>query len=149
MISHDPGRTRLAEIQEQLCQDVTTKARKELENHATNMEVESTDTAAIPNTMEARFIALEVGVTELKHQNAQFMSWFQETGERMQVTEQAVGELQQSMQQQQQDLSQLGSNFNHSVQTLKHDLSAEISNSFQAQMTQLTALLEKRPRQEY
>lgn len=139
----NPGKSRLAEIKEQLCEDVTQKVRQQLEEHAGNMEVDSGANNKDPAT-EARLQALEVGLTEIKQQNTQFLTWFHEAGDRMKQTEQAVGDLQHSMVQQQQDLQQLNTSVSHSVKSMKDELSREMSTSFQQQMTELTALLEKR-----
>lgn len=140
------GKTRLSEIKDQLCQDVTDKVRKELESHASSMEVDTNATPVLDSASNARIQALEVGVSELKQQNAQFLTWFHEAGDRMQKTEQSMGEMQQSLNQQQQDLQHLNTNFQSTVKQMKSDLSAELSSSFENQMTQLTALLEKRQR---
>lgn len=141
----NPGKTRLAEIKEQLCADVTSKVRQELETHATTMEVDPPNTAVTAEATEARFQALEVGVGELKQQNG----WFHEAGDRMQSTEQKMGDLQTTMNQQQQELHDLSHSVQHSVKALKNDLSQEMHNSFQTQMNQLTALLEKRQCREH
>ena len=137
------GRTRLAEIQDQLCQDVTTKIRKELEQHA-SMEVDGTALDTANAQTAARFQALEVGLTEVKQQNAQFLAWFGEAGERMKKSESTMGDMQQTMNKQQQDLHTLNQNVTKSMKSMKTEISQEISNSFQDQMTRLEALLEKR-----
>eukprot|EP00438_Fugacium_kawagutii_P015809 Skav206885 [mRNA] locus=scaffold3287:68732:72739:+ [translate_table: standard] len=141
--STNAGKSRLTEIKEQLCEDVTQKVRKALEAHANTMEVDS-DPNPKQQESEQRLQALEVGMTEIKQQNAQFLTWFHQAGDRMQANEKAVEELQTSMVQQQQELQQLNANVSHTVKNMKDDLSREMANSFQQQMTDLTALLEKR-----
>lgn len=96
--------------------------------------------------VETRIQALEVGVNELKQQNAQFMTWFQEAGDRMQKSEQTMWDMQHSLNKQQQDLQLLNGSVQQSLKSMKNELSHEMSSSFQNQTNQLMAMLEKRQR---
>eukprot|EP00438_Fugacium_kawagutii_P034912 Skav206373 [mRNA] locus=scaffold834:175796:187689:- [translate_table: standard] len=125
--SGNTGKTRLAEIQDQLCSEVKAKVQKELEQKAGEMEVDSDK--PINDAQEARFQALEVGMTELRQHNTQFLQWFHEAGDRMKSTEQAVTEVQHTLGQHQQEIHSLGNIFKSSVRTLKEDLSQELSSS--------------------
>ena len=75
-----PQKDRLSEIRTQLCDEVKTAVRKELEEHASAMD--TADSAPAPSTEhEDRVRALEVGLTEIKQQQGQFLNWFTEAGD--------------------------------------------------------------------
>ena len=96
---------------------------------------------------ETRIKALEVGLNELKGQNAQFSTWFQQAGERLQATESTMGAMQQTLNTHQNELHVLGSTFQSTMKTVKDDLSSEMNDSFNKQLSRLEALLEKKQRQ--
>eukprot|EP00438_Fugacium_kawagutii_P008055 Skav223964 [mRNA] locus=scaffold3540:259469:263778:+ [translate_table: standard] len=138
------GKTRLEELRDQLCTEVKDKVRQQLETHAANMEVDSGDGAN--SAHEARFQALEVGMNELKQQNSKFLSWFHEAGDRMKQTEQAVTEVQTTLQHHHDELQQFGGILASSVNSVKADLTREMKNAFDEQRGYMEALLEKRPK---
>lgn len=140
--SGNAGKTRLAEIKDQLCSDVTAKVRKELETHVGQMEVDS-DKQTNDQT-EARFQALEVGMQELKQHNTQFLQWFHEAGDRMKQTEKAVNDVQTTLGQHQLEIQQLGGIVKTTVTSLKEDMAREFSSGF----AHIEALLDKRQRTE-
>eukprot|EP00438_Fugacium_kawagutii_P019055 Skav215402 [mRNA] locus=scaffold271:65165:69367:- [translate_table: standard] len=140
--SGNAGKTRLEAIQTQLCSDVTAKVRRELETQAAQMEVDGEDKSSSNDKHESRFQALEVGMTELRQQNDQFMQWFHEAGERMQTTEQKVGEIHSTLTQHQNEIQGLGHVFKSTVATMKDDLSQEMSSNFSAHMNKLETLLD-------
>jgi predicted nucleic acid-binding Zn-ribbon protein len=113
--------------------------------HAAWKAVANTSHAA-GHPQEDQIQALEVGLTELKHQNAQFNSWFQQTGERMQATENAVTAVQHTLNTHQNEIHALGSTFQSTMKTIKTDLSNEMNDSFNKQLSRLEALLEKKQR---
>eukprot|EP00438_Fugacium_kawagutii_P025923 Skav202342 [mRNA] locus=scaffold2638:36667:46016:- [translate_table: standard] len=141
----NPGKTRLAAIQDELTTHVAAKVRKELETHA-QMEVDSDKSSN--DQHEARFQALEVSMEELKQQNSNFMNWFQEAGERMQGTEKAVLEVQHTLGQHHTEIQNMGGIFKNSVQALKDDLTSEMGSTLSQHMQKLEALIEKRARHE-
>ena len=96
---------------------------------------------------ETRIKALKVGLNELKGQNAQFSTWFQQAGERLQATESTMGAMQQTLNTHQNELHVLGSTFQSTMKTVKDDLSSEMNDSFNKQLSRLEALLEKKQRQ--
>ena len=121
---------------------------------------------------ELRMVALESGLNELKQQNGQFMQWFQQTGDRLQQNEQvmqemqsnaqnnagvlqtvssavanaekAIGEVHQTLNVHQQELSSIGTNFKTAMRTMKEEITDEMMQSFDQQFSKLEALLEKR-----
>eukprot|EP00438_Fugacium_kawagutii_P019500 Skav235633 [mRNA] locus=scaffold358:423522:427481:- [translate_table: standard] len=122
------GKSRLEEIKQQLCQDVTEKVRKELESHASSMEVDA-EPDSRQDENEARFKALEVGMTELRQQNTQFLDRFHEAGDRMKSTERTMGEMQQSIAKQQHELHDMKSTVQNPVTNMRNELSEELNQS--------------------
>ena len=137
------GKSRLSEIRDQLCQDVKSTVRKELEEHATNMD--TTEAADAHNEHESRFAALEVGLQEVQNQNKQFLQWFSDAGAKMKVNEQAIGEIQHTLNAHQQEISALGNTFQSSLTHVREDLSQAMTKGFSDQMGRLETLLKKRP----
>eukprot|EP00435_Cladocopium_sp_Y103_P017856 s2451_g4.t1 len=84
---------------------------------------------------------------ELKGQNAQFSTWFLQAGERLQNTETIVGAMQQTLNTHQHEIHTLGSTFQATMKNVKDDLSSEMNDSFNKQLSGLEALLEKKQRQ--
>jgi flagellar biosynthesis chaperone FliJ len=95
---------------------------------------------------EDRIQALEVGLKEVKGQNAQFHTWFQQAGERMQSTENAVSAVRHTLNSHQHELHALGSTFQSTMKNIKNDLSNGMTDSFNQQLSRLEALLEKKQR---
>ena len=137
-------KSRLTEIREELCKEVKQTVSQQLAEHAANMEV--TEETTLNEQTEGRFQALEVGLQEIQAQNSQFMSWFSEAGTKMANNEKAIGEIQHTLNSHQQEISSLGSTFQHSMKNMKDDLSREMNASFTTQMSKLEALLDKRQR---
>ena len=106
----------------------------------------ATSSSQASSSQEDRLQALEVGLHELQGQNAQFTTWFQQAGERMQATENAVTTVQHTLNAHQHELHTLGTTFQSTMKTIKNDLSEEMNESFNKQLTRLEALLEKKQR---
>lgn len=140
--SANAGKTRLPQIQDRLCADVRATLRKELETHVNTREMDTEDKSS------QHFQALEVGMTEIRHQTQQFVQWFNEAGDRMQQTEHSLGEMRNILNQHQQETHPLGGVFQSTVKNIKDELSQEMAAGFQTQMGRLEALLEKRARTE-
>ena len=85
-------------------------------------------------------------MNELKGQNAQFSNWFQQAGERMQATENALGAVQHTLNAHPSEIHTLGTTFQSTMKTIKNDLSTEMSDNFNKQLSRLEALLEKKQR---
>ena len=139
-------RPRLTEICDQLCLDVKAKVSKDLESSAQAAVQAAVSSSAEAPPQEERLQALEVGVHELKQQNVQFTSWFQQAGDRMQATEHAVTSMQHTLNGHQQEIHTLGHTFQNTMKTIKQDLSSEMSDNFNKQLSRLEALLEKKQR---
>ena len=83
---------------------------------------------------------------ELQSHHAQFSTWFQQAGERMHATESGVGAARQTLNTHQHEIHTLGSTFQSTMKTIKKDLSSEMSDNFDKQLSRLEALLEKKQR---
>ena len=83
-------------------------------------------------------------MTEIRAQQEQLFSWMGEAGTKMTQHEQMIGEVQKSVNQQQKEMSQLGSSFAKSIKTIKTEIQADMTSSFDTQFSRLEALLEKR-----
>ena len=140
------GKSSLTEIREQLCQEVTSKVRKELEDHAVAMD--TSDGSQMTPDHEVRFKALEVGLNEVRGQNTQFIQWFSKAGKKMKVTEQAIGDIQQTFNIQQQEISTLGTSVQSSLAGIRDDFSSAMAKGFADQMNRIETLLKKRPQPE-
>ena len=135
------GKQRLAVLQEKLKQDLSMEMAQQLETHA-HAAVQAAAAATSPTSssnQDQRIAALEVGLKEIKGQNAQFNQWFQQAGERLQSTENTLTA--------KHEIHTLGSTFQSTMKNVKDDLSAEMNESFNHQLSRLEALLEKKPRQ--
>ena len=143
------GKQRLAVLQEKLKQDLSMEMAQQLETHA-HAAVQAAAAATSPTSssnQDQRIAALEVGLKEIKGQNAQFNQWFQQAGERLQSTENTLTAMQQTINTHQHEIHTLGSTFQSTMKNVKDDLSAEMNESFNHQLSRLEALLEKKPRQ--
>ena len=142
------GKHRLNELQEQLSKDITSHVTKGLQSQA-QAAVQAAASSAMVNTekQESRLQALEVGMQELKGQNAQFNSWFQQAGDRLKTTESTMAVMQQTLNNHQNEIHALGSTFQATMKNVKDDLSSEMNDSFNKQLSRLEALLEKKQRQ--
>ena len=142
------GKHRLSELQDQLSKDIQTHVTKGL---ATQVQaaVQAAASSAMAQTeqQETRLQALEVGMQELKGQTAQFTSWFQQAGERLKTTESTMTVMQQTLNHHQNEIHTLGSTFQSTMKNVKDDLSSEMNESFNKQLSRLEALLEKKQRQ--
>eukprot|EP00435_Cladocopium_sp_Y103_P012354 s2527_g3.t1 len=113
-----------------ICTDLKSKLTQEMEHQAqATWQAMAASSAAGPQPHEDRIQALEVGLTELKHQNAQFGSWFQQAGDRMQATENAVQAVQHTLNTHQNEIHALGSTFQSTMKTIKQDLPFSPSRS--------------------
>ena len=92
------GKQRLAELQEKLKHDLSTEMAQQLETHA-QAAVQAAAASSLTSTsnQDQRIAALEVGLKEIKGQNAQFNQWFQQAGERLQSTENTLNTMQQTI----------------------------------------------------
>ena len=81
---------------------------------------------------------------ELQNQTSQFGAWFTQAGERMKATESNIGATQQTLNAHQHEIHALGSTFQTTMKNVKDDLSSEMTQSFNNQMSRLEALLEHR-----
>ena len=143
----DDGKHRLEELRTQLCKDVQSQVSKGLETQAqAAMQAAATSSSGLAQSHEGRLQALEFGMQELQSHHAQFSTWFQQAGERMQATESAVGAVQQTLNTHQHEIHTLGSTFQSTMKTIKSDLSSEMSDNFNKQLSRLEALLEKKQR---
>ena len=141
------GKHRLEELRTQLCKDVQSQVSKGLETQAqAAMQAAATSSSGLAQSHEGRLQALEFGMQELQSHHAQFSTWFQQAGERMQATESAVGAVQQTLNTHQHEIHTLGSTFQSTMKTIKSDLSSEMSDNFNKQLSRLEALLEKKQR---
>jgi predicted nucleic acid-binding Zn-ribbon protein len=139
-VQPNEGRTRLHELQDKLSKDITDQAQAAVKAAAASSH-------ATAGQQESRIQALEVGLQELKGHNVQFKQWFQQAGERLQQTENTMGAMQQTLNSHQHELHALGSTFQSTMKTVKEDLSTEMNESFNKQLSRLEALLEKKQRQ--
>ena len=64
----------------------------------------------------------------------------------MQATENAIGAVQHTLNTPQSEIHTLGTTFQSTMKNIKNDLSAEMSESFNQQLSRLEALLEKKQR---
>ena len=142
------GKHRLSELQDQLSKDIQSHVTQGLATQA-QAAVQAAASSAMAHTgqQETRLQALEVGMKELKGQTAQFSSWFQQAGERLQTTESTMTAVQQTLNHHQHEIHTLGSTFQSTMKNVKDDLSSEMSDSFNKQLSRLEALLEKKQRQ--
>ena len=138
-VQPNEGRTRLHELQDKLSKDITDQAQAAVKAAAASSH-------ATAGQQESRIQALEVGLQELKGHNVQFKQWFQQAGERLQQTENTMGAMQQTLNSHQHELHALGSTFQSTMKTVKEDLSTEMNESFNKQLSRLEALLEKKQR---
>jgi predicted nucleic acid-binding Zn-ribbon protein len=142
------GKTRLDALQSKLREDLGSKLAVDLEQHAQAAVKAATASSGSANGQhEHRLKALEVGLQELQGQNAQFTTWFQQAGDRLQSTEATMGAMQQTLNTHQHEIHALGSTFQATMKNVKDDLSSEMTDSFNKQLSRLEALLEKKQRQ--
>ena len=142
------GKQRLVAIQEQLKNDIGNDMAKKLEVQAQEaVKAAAASSNAAAGQQEQRLKALEIGFQEIKGQNNQFTAWFHQANEKLQATEATVGAMQQTLNTHQHEIHALGSTFQSTMKTVKDDLSHEMSESFNKQMSRLEALLEKKQRQ--
>lgn len=111
------------------------------------MQAAAASSLTSTSNQDQRIAALEVGLKEIKGQNAQFNQWFQQAGERLQSTENTLNTMQQTINTHQHEIHALGSTFQSTMKNVKDDLSAEMNDSFNKQLSRLEALLEKKQRQ--
>eukprot|EP00435_Cladocopium_sp_Y103_P072741 s162_g41.t1 len=141
------GKHRLEELRTQLCKDVHSQVSKGLETQAQALlQAAATSSTEASSSNEGRLQALEVGMQEIKSQNAQFTTWFQQAGERMQATENAVTAVHSTLNSHQQEIHALGHNFQSTMKNIQSDLSSEMNDNFNKQLSRLEALLEKKQR---
>ena len=137
------GKTRLSAIHEQLRSDLS----QDLDNKAqAAIQAAAASSQGMTGQQEQRLQALEVGLHEIKGQNAQFTTWFQQAGERLKATEATMGAMQQTLNTHQHEIHTLGSTFQNTMKTVKDDLASEMNDSFNKQFSRLEALLEKKQR---
>eukprot|EP00435_Cladocopium_sp_Y103_P026257 s555_g6.t1 len=143
-----PSRPYKAELQDQIRETVNTA----LKEKAQDWTMGDAETYTTEN--EQRFTALESGLQELKNQNGQFLQWFNQTGERLQQndslmqdvqdtvqqhasalqlmsasmtkSEQAIGEVQHTLNSHQQEIHSLSHNFGTAMRSMKDELSGEL-----------------------
>ena len=147
--THD-GKQRLAELQEKLKNDLSTEMAQQLETHAhaaVQAATAASSASSSTNQHDQRIKALEVGLQEIKSQNTQFNQWCQQAGERLQNTENTMQAMQQTINTHQHEIHALGSTFQTTMKNVKDDLSSEMTDSFNKQLSRLEALLEKKQRQ--
>ena len=141
------GKHRLEELRSQLCKDVQTHVSKGIEDQAqAALKAVASSSTGVAQSHEGRLQALEFGMKELHSHHAQFSTWFQQAGERMQATENAVGAVQNTLNTHQQEIHTLGSTFQSTMKNIQNDLSHEMSDKFNMQLSRLEALLEKKQR---
>lgn len=142
------GKSKLTAIQEQLRSDISNDMAQSMQTQAKEaVQAAAASLQSGAGQQETRIKALKVGLNELKGQNAQFSTWFQQAGERLQATESTMGAMQQTLNTHQNELHVLGSTFQSTMKTVKDDLSSEMNDSFNKQLSRLEALLEKKQRQ--
>ena len=132
---------KLTQIEDGLRQDLESLVRKQMEASAVASRPGLTD-------QEARLQTLEVNMTELKHQNQKFESWFQGFGTKVNDQAQAVAGLQQTVQAQQQELSQFRSevqvSVSQAVSSMQSSVSEQLATQLQGQMEQIQALFSEK-----
>ena len=133
-------RSHLDEIKETLVTDVKTAIRKELEQQV----LDTAGDATMDEASSARIAELESGMTEIRAQQDKLFTWMGEAGSKMKQHEHMIGEVQKSVNQQQKEMSQLGSSFANSIKTIKTEIQADMTSNFDTQFSRLEALLEKR-----
>lgn len=89
------GKSKLTALHEQLKQDIV-KGMESQAQEAVKAAAAATTTAAT-SQQDKRIEALEVGMQELKGQNAQFGAWFQQASDRMKSNENTMGAMQQTL----------------------------------------------------
>jgi hypothetical protein len=141
------GKQRLVELHDKLSKDITSKITQDLETHAqAAFQAAAASSGASNDQHEHRLKALEVGMQELQSQNSQFGAWFTQAGDRLKATEANIGAMQQTLNTHQHEIHALGSTFQATMKNVKDDLSSEMNQSFNNQMSRLEALLEKKQR---
>eukprot|EP00435_Cladocopium_sp_Y103_P074057 s627_g46.t1 len=139
------GKNRLTALQEQLRTDLRNDMDQRFESRAqAAVQAAAASSSGASGQQEHRLQALEV--QELQGQNAQFNTWFQQAGERLKATESTMGAMQQTLNTHQREIHALGSTFQTTMKNVKDDLSTEMNESFNKQLSRLEALLEKKQR---
>ena len=147
-VANNEGKTRLQELQDQLSKDVTHRVVQGLESQAQNaIKAAAATSQENAGQHEHRLQALEIGMQELQNHHVQFNQWFHQAGERLKTTESTLSAVQQTLNTHQNEIHALGSTFQSTMKTVKDDLSSEMNESFNKQLSRLEALLEKKQRQ--
>ena len=123
--------TKLTQIEDGLRQDLESMARTQLEAAAPPPGLTEHD---------KRLHALEVNMTELKHQNQKFEGWFQSFGSKVSEQAHAMSGLQATVKDQQAALGQLRSEVQSTVTQAVSGVQKELTHQLALQMEQIQAL---------
>eukprot|EP00435_Cladocopium_sp_Y103_P013864 s4955_g3.t1 len=137
------GKQRYDEIRDELKQQITDEIASTTQ---AALHAAAASSSQSSSSNEHRLQALEIGMNELKGQNEQFSAWFQQAGDRMTATENAIGAVQHTLNNHQHEIHTLGSTFQSTMKNIKSELSSEMTDNFNKQLSRLEALLEKKQR---
>ena len=131
-----PGaQKRLESFAAQLKTDIVEQVQDQLAECSSQMK---TVPPSVDDQTLTRMQQLEVGVSELKAQGQQFRSWFDETGARLAAQDAQLQQVNQTLQQQQQDLQSVRAEVHHSADNLQQSVASSIT-AMQSQFTDLMA----------
>ncbi|CAE7194447.1 DHX57, partial [Symbiodinium microadriaticum] len=134
--------TKLSQIQADLKQDLHDIVRKELDEH------QATGPPPGLSEHDQRLHQLEVGLTELRHQNTKFEGWFQNFGTKVADQAQQLEGLTSTVAEQRRELAQVKTEVKASIQTavlgMQNEISTQMSAQLAGQMEQIQALFAKK-----
>ena len=148
-----PGKSHLAELTNQLRDELQTTMRKELEDYKSNQDANMTeqDDAATGQ----RLTKLESTIGEIQAQQTQFTQWFTQVGQASTATENAIQTINYTLSTHQQEMQGLHheiKNVSDSLsQTLQRTLAThqnEMSTDFATRFDKLEAMFAKKQRSE-
>ena len=107
----------------------------------------TSDVQPDPATLD-RMSKLEVGMAELHSQGQQFRQWFDETGNQLATQDAQIAQIHGALQQQQHELAAVrtevtstNQNMASTIQAMQSQLTNEMSNQLESQMTRFEQLL--------
>ncbi|CAE7670476.1 unnamed protein product [Symbiodinium sp. CCMP2592] len=137
--------TKLEQIKADLRQDLQQLVSDQLDAKQAN------DPPPGLSEHDHRFHQLEVGLSEVRHQNVKFESWFQSFGTKVSDQAQQIQTLAGTVKEQHQELTEVRTDVQSSIKSavvaLQTDLSAQMSAQLTGQLEQIQSMLaDKKPR---
>lgn len=136
---------RLDSFAEKLKTDIVEQVSGQLS--ACQSSMVTSDVQPDPATLD-RMSKLEVGMAELHSQGQQFRQWFDETGNRLATQDAQIAQIHGALQQQQHELAAVrtevtstNQNMASTIQAMQSQLTNEMSNQLESQMTRFEQLL--------